>query len=391
MTSTRGTMPVARTLRVPARKGRALATLLLLPLLAGVPAARALAYDLSRPDVAEFVNEVSKRHGLDRDWVAKIVTAAEPKQSIIDAMNRPAERVRPWFEYRANFLTEKRIADGREFYAAHRDLLQGVARRTGVPAEVIVAIVGVETFYGRITGRFRVVDALATLAFDYPARAPYFRGELEQFLLLAREDGVDPLTATGSYAGAMGAPQFMPRSYRSFALDGDGDGRVDLWNDWPDVFESVANYMVKHGWRRDEPIHASAELWYPGVEGLTAGRLDLAETVDSLARKGVLFETALPPDAKAMFVALRGEDGPTYRVGFNNFWVITRYNRSQMYALAVSELAAAVAAAPAPVAPEVTEPGEGVVSPGATADATAPPADAPAAPAGSAADAGARR
>lgn len=369
MTSTRGKTPNPRTMRHAAPPCRALATLLLLPLLACAPADRAHAYDTSRPEVADFVNEVSKRHKLDREWVAKIVTSAEPKQSIIDAMNRPAERVRPWFEYRANFLTDKRIAEGREFYAAHRDLLQDVARRTGVPAEVIVAIVGVETFYGRITGRFRVVDALATLAFDYPARAPYFRGELEQFLLLAREDGVDPLKATGSYAGAMGAPQFMPRSYRNFALDGDGDGRVDLWNDWPDVFESVANYMVKHGWRRDEPLYATAELWYPGVQGLVAGRLDLAETVDSLAGKGVQFETTLPPDAKTMFVALRGEDGPTYRVGFNNFWVITRYNRSQMYALAVSELAEAVAAAPAPVAPEVTEPGEGFVSPGAEAEA----------------------
>lgn len=365
MTSTPGKMPCPRTKRAPSPRRGALLALLLLPPLASVPVVDAHAYDVDRQDVADFVEDVAKRNKLDRRWVARIVTDAEPKQPIIDAMSRPAERVRPWFEYRANFLTEKRIAEGREFYAAHRDLLQDVARRTGVPAEVICAIVGVETFYGRITGRFRVVDALATLAFDYPARAPYFRGELEQFLLLAREDGVDPLKATGSYAGAMGAPQFMPRSWRSFAVDGDGDGRVDLWNDWPDVFESVANYMVKHGWRRDEPVYASAELWYPGVEGLPSGRLELAETVDSLARKGVLFESPLPPDAKAMFVALRGQDGPTYRVGFNNFWVITRYNRSQMYALAVSELAEAIAAAPAPVAPEVTEPAEGFVSPGA--------------------------
>jgi membrane-bound lytic murein transglycosylase B len=346
-----------RTLRAPL-----LAALAAAPILGCAPAEPARAYDVSRPDVREFVDEMTKKHRLDRKWVEAIVTSAEPKQAILDAMSRPAERVRPWFEYRRNFLTDKRIADGRLFYAEHRDQLEAVSRSTGVPAEIIVAIVGVETFYGRITGRYRVVDALATLAFDYPARAPYFRGELEQFLLLAREQKtVDPLQATGSYAGAMGAPQFMPRSYRSWAVDGDGDGAVDLWTDWPDVFQSVANYMLKHGWRPGEPVYATAELWYPGVEDLPTGRLELRESLESLERKGVLFSTTLPPDAKAMFVALRAEDGPTYRVGFNNFWVITRYNRSQMYALAVSELAEAIAAEPAPVAPPATTPAAGFV------------------------------
>jgi membrane-bound lytic murein transglycosylase B len=319
-----------------------------LALLGGVPAGPAHAYDATRPEVRAFVDEVVRKHDLPAKWVEDTVAAAELRQPIIDAMNRPAERVRPWFEYRANFLTDKRIAEGREFLARHRDELEAASRATGVPAEVIVAIVGVETFYGRITGRFRVLDALATLTFDYPARAPYFRGELEQFLLLVREHEIDPLTATGSYAGAMGAPQFMPRSYRNWAVDGDGDGKVDLWNDWPDVFRSVANYMVEHGWRRDEPIYVPAALWYPGVEDLPAGRLELRETVASLGAKGVEFETTLPPDAKTVFVALRDRDGPTYRVGFNNFWVITRYNRSHMYALAVAELAEAVAAPPAP-------------------------------------------
>jgi membrane-bound lytic murein transglycosylase B len=320
-----------------------------LGLLGCLPAGPARAYDVTRPEVRAFVDEMVEKHKLPRAWVEQTVSAAELKQPIIDAMNRPAERVRPWFEYRANFLTDKRIAEGRQFYAKHRDELDAVSRTTGVPAEVIVAIVGVETFYGRITGRFRVIDALATLAFDYPARAPYFRGELEQFLLMVREHEVDPLTATGSYAGAMGAPQFMPRSYRNWAVDGDADGKVDLWNDWPDVFQSVANYMVEHGWRRDEPIYTDATLWYPGVENLPAGRLDLRETVATLAGKGVQFETTLPADAKAVFVALRAQDGPSYRVGFNNFWVITRYNRSHMYALAVAELAEAIAAAPARV------------------------------------------
>jgi membrane-bound lytic murein transglycosylase B len=330
------------------------------PLVAALAAAGALlglgaaapagAYDVAQPAVKQFVDEMVARHGMDRAWVEKIVTAAERRQPILDAMSRPAERVRPWFEYRPVFLTDRRIAEGRQFHADHRAELAAVERATGVPAEIVVAIIGVETFYGRITGRYRVLDALATLAFDFPARAPYFRGELEQFLLLVREQPlIDPLAATGSYAGAMGAPQFMPRSYRNWAVDGDGDGRVDLWGDWPDVFRSVANYLLKHGWRPGEPVYAQASLFYPGVEGLTAGRLELRETVDSLRAKGLEFETTLPGDANALFVALRAEDGPTYRAGFNNFWVITRYNRSQMYALAVAELAEAIAA-PAPAA-----------------------------------------
>jgi membrane-bound lytic murein transglycosylase B len=336
------------------------------------------AYDRSRPEVASFIDEVAARNHLRRKWVAKIVAEAEPKQSIIDAMNRPAERVRPWFEYRASFLTARRIAEGRQFYADHRSELDAVEKDTGVPAEIVCAILGVETFYGRITGKFRVLDALATLAFDYPARAAYFRGELEQFLLLVREQKIDPLAATGSYAGAMGAPQFMPRSYRSFAVDGDGDGHVDLWADWPDVFRSVANYMVKHGWHAGEPVYARADLFYPGVLDLPAGRIELKETVASLGDKGVLFEAALPPETPAMFIALRGEDGPVYRVGFTNFWVITRYNRSPMYALAVAELAEAIAAAP-PAAPAPEVPA--APAPAAPAPAvTAPPPAAPASP-----------
>ena len=315
-----------------------------------VPAAAAL--DLERAEVRAFVDDVATRDHLDRAWVARVVGAAESKPSVIEAISRPAERVKPWFEYRAIFVTEKRIRDGREFYAAHRALLEEVATRTGIPGELIAAIVGIETFYGHLTGRYRVLDALATLAFDYPPRAPYFRGELEQFLLLAREAGFDPLKATGSYAGAMGAPQFMPRSYRSFARDGDGDGRVDLWNDWPDIVESVAHYFVANGWRHGEPIVVSAGLWYPDVEGLPGTRLDLGESVATLHARGVEFDSPLPEDAQALFVALREADAPTYRVGFHNFWVITRYNRSAMYALAAAELAAAIAAPSATGAPE---------------------------------------
>ncbi|HXQ63475.1 MAG TPA: lytic murein transglycosylase B, partial [Steroidobacteraceae bacterium] len=325
------------------------------------------AVDLKRPEVKAFVDEVVLHHHLKRAWVLKVLAAAQLRPAVIEAITRPAEHVRPWFEYRALFLTEQRIREGREFYATHQAELEDAARRTGVPGEFIAAVVGIETSYGRITGAYRVLDALATLAFDYPPRAGYFRGELEQFLLLAREAKFDPLTAMGSYAGAMGAPQFMPRSYRAYAVDGDGDGRIDLWNSWPDIIESVAHYFVVHGWHAGEPVAAVADLWYPDVEDLPAGHLELSEQIGSLRSKGVLLDSTLPDDAPAVFVALRDAAGPTYRVGFHNFWVITRYNRSSMYALAVCELAAAIAPAatpsagtPAPAVPApATEPAAG--------------------------------
>lgn len=321
---------------------------ILVAALGGLWQGPAQALDTSRADVAAFVDEVVGRDHLDRDWVLGVLAAAESKASIIEAMSRPAERVKPWFEYRKIFLTEKRIREGREFYAEHRALLDRVAAHTGVPAELIAAIIGVETSYGRLTGRYRVLDALATLAFDYPPRSNYFRGELEQFLLLARENGIDPLKATGSYAGAMGAAQFMPRSYRRFARDGDHDGRIDLWNDWPDIVESVAHYFTANGWRRGEPIVVDAELADPDVEGLAGNRIELTETAGELRRLGVEFDAAVSDAAKAMFIALRDADRPIYRVGLHNFWVITRYNRSALYALVATELARAIAAPAAP-------------------------------------------
>lgn len=320
----------------------------ILPLLALLAATPAVALDLARPEVRAFVDDVASRHHLDRAWVERMVGAAETKQPIIDAMSKPAERVLQWAGYRKIFMTEQRIRDGREFCIAHRALLEEVAARTGVPGQYIAAILGVETSYGTKTGRYRVLDALATLAFDYPARATFFRGELEQFLVLSRSAGVDPLKATGSYAGAMGAPQFMPSSFRSFAADGDHDGRIDLWSDWPDIVESVAHYFVEHGWKRGEPVVVIADLFDPDVEDLPGNRADLSRTVGALRTKGVEFTTDMPDDAKAMFLALRDAEGPTYRVGFQNFYTITRYNHSPMYALAVSELAEAIAPALAP-------------------------------------------
>lgn len=322
----------------------AFATLLLATLTSLPGAQRALALDLSREDVRGFVTEMEQRHGMKRAWLEGLLADAADQPRIIELMSRPAERVRPWHEYRAHFLTEQRIADGAQFWQAHRARLAELERDTGTDPAIIVAIIGVETFYGRITGGFRVLDALTTLAFDYPPRSGYFRGELEQFLLLAREERVEAGTVKGSYAGAMGAPQFMPGSYRAYAVDGDADGRRDLWGSWDDVIASVANYLAMHGWRAGEQVTAAAELWFPDAEGLVAGSLQANETVKSLRDKGLLFESQLADDAPAVFIGVAGCGGPELRVGFHNFTVITRYNRSVLYALAVEDLGAAIAA-----------------------------------------------
>jgi membrane-bound lytic murein transglycosylase B len=300
----------------------------------------AFAFDESRPEVAAFIAEMTREHGFQRPQLEALFKDAETKQAILDAISRPAERTIPWHEYRDRFLTEKRIHEGADFWLAHRDKL-GRIEDEGVAAAV-VGILGVETSFGRITGRYRVLDALATLAFDFPPRAPFFRDELEQFLILTREEAVDPRAALGSYAGAMGAPQFISSSYRKYAVDADGDGQRNLWSSWSDVVGSVANYLEAFGWRRGEPVLAAATLEDEDLSRFDVSKLELNETVGSLKDKKVRFETRLPDDAPAMLIVAQGKQGPVYRVGFNNFFVITRYNRSTMYAMAVHDLGSAV-------------------------------------------------
>jgi len=235
-------------------------------------------------------------------------------------------------------MTVERINAGVAFWSEHRAEIARVANETGVAAHVIVGILGAETFFGRITGKYRVVDALSTLAFDYPPRSSYFRAELEQFLLLAREEDIDTKVVQGSYAGAMGNAQFMPRSYRSWAVDGDGDGKRDLWGSWPDVIASVANYLADHGWRAGEPVVVPANLWFPKADALVAGKLAPDSTVKALRDRGLAFETTQGGTAPALFIKVDGDGGPELRAGFHNFGVITRYNRSVLYALAVNDL-----------------------------------------------------
>jgi len=308
-------------------------------LLCGAPA---FALDVDNPMVQSFVARLADQHGFVARDLNAVLSQAQIQQSVLEAMSRPAERALLWHEYRGRFLNERRIQEGVEFWQAHRELLEQIARERGVAPEYLVAILGVETYYGRITGKYRVLDALSTLAFGYPPRSEYFTQELEQFFLLTREEAVDPLEALGSYAGAMGPPQFMPRSVRQFAVDADGDGRRDLWADWEDILGSIANYFVVHGWKRDEPVLAEASIDQERAHDLDPRKIVLNETVGTLKDKGVLFETTLGSEAPALFLAGDLPENVIFRVGFNNFYVITRYNRSPLYAMAVHDLATAL-------------------------------------------------
>lgn len=300
-------------------------------------------FDLDRPDIRAFIDAVVQKHGLAREQVVGWLQQGVRQPRIIEAITRPAERVLPWWQYRANFLTERRISEGAQFWQQHAERLARVEAETGVSAAHIVAIIGVETFYGRITGRWRVLDALMTLGFDYPPRQTFFRAELEQFLLLAREEQIDPASALGSYAGAMGAPQFMPSSYRRYAVDGGDDARRDLFADWDDVIASVANYLRRHGWQAGQPVLLEAAASDPGLMAtLNPRNLDLNDTLAGLRDRGVSFETGLPAETRALLVPAELEDRSNVRIGLRNFHVITRYNRSIRYAMAVHDLAESV-------------------------------------------------
>jgi membrane-bound lytic murein transglycosylase B len=311
-------------------------------LIAGAACRPADAIDVKRPEVKDFIAHMADTTSFKKRELRTLLTAAQSQPAILEAMERPAEKAKPWFEYKPIFITERRIREGAEFWTLHRQALDQASVRSGVAPEYLAAILGVETYYGRLTGTYRVLDALATLAFDYPARAKFFRDELEQFLLLTRDTGLDPLSVKGSYAGAMGAPQFMPSNYRRYAVDADADGHIDLWSNWPDVCASVGNYLKEHGWNAGEPVLSEATVDPDKAADLDGRKLALSETVGSLRDKGVNVDSPLGADAPALLIAVDDADGVHWRVGYNNFFVITRYNHSALYAMAVYELAAAV-------------------------------------------------
>ncbi|MBI3054396.1 MAG: lytic murein transglycosylase B [Betaproteobacteria bacterium] len=303
----------------------------------GAPAAAAAL----NPEIESFIDQLVADHEFERSELRRWFKQARVQNGVLKAISRPAT-ARPWHEYRASQLTEARIRGGLEYWQRHADTLARASTEYGVPEEIMVATIGVETFYGRNTGRNNVFDALVTLAFSYPPRAGLFRGELEQFLLLTRELGLSPLRFKGSYAGALGVPQFLPSSYRRYAVDFDTNGTRDLW-EHGDAIGSIANYYKSYGWQPGEPvivpIEEQAETAGEEFRLLLERGLKPHTTVAEIRRGGVTPAEPVAEDALICVFGAESEAGMRYWMGFNNFYVITRYNRSVNYALAVHELA----------------------------------------------------
>jgi membrane-bound lytic murein transglycosylase B len=297
-----------------------------------------------RADVQTYIDDLVDEHGFAHEELQQLFSDAQRKQSILDAIARPAERTLKWHEYRQIFLKEPRINQGLEFWGQNQAALEAAEQKYGVPPEYVVAIIGVETRYGRVTGSYRAVDALATLGFDYPPRSKFFRGELTHLLLLAREEHVNPRSLKGSYAGAMGLGQFIPSSFRAYAVDFDGDGQRDIWGNTTDAIGSVANYFARHGWRAGGPVVLSATIAGDTADELANASLNLNHTLGELQGRGVklLEGENLAADTQAALFRMELEDTAEYYVGLKNFYVITRYNRSRMYALAVHQLSQAI-------------------------------------------------
>jgi len=295
----------------------------------------------NRDSVKGFVNEVAKKDGFDPQQLLNIFEQVEKKQRIIDLISRPAEKAKPWYEYREIFVTAPRIAAGVEFWEENEAALNRAGSKFGIPIEIIVAVIGVETNYGRNKGSFRVMDALSTLAFDYPPRARFFRSELRELLLLAREENKDPLELIGSYAGAMGYGQFIPSSFRAYAIDFDGDGARDIWSSQTDAIGSVANYFSRHGWDGEGPIAVPVTITDERADQFANQGLKPKRSIAELRKAGVE-HVSLPDQTLGALFRLEGRGGWEYWLGLHDFYVVTRYNHSHMYALAVVQLSAAV-------------------------------------------------
>ena len=304
--------------------------------------AKAPTYD-SRPEVREFIDRMVLTHGFERTGLEQLFGQIRPSARVINLMTPTTggSYRRSWREYRSRFIEPTRINGGLDFWQANGADLKRASTLYGVPEEIIVAIIGVETIYGRNTGKFRVAEALATLAFDYPSRADYFRSELEQFLLYSRENRIDPLEPLGSYAGAIGTPQFMPGSIRRFAVDLDKDGRIDLRNSTADAIGSVASFLSRHGWVPGKPTHFPVAIGDPeqARKFIDAGPIP-SFTILELAEAGITSDEEIVQDEKLVLADLVNVDAPADHVlGTQNFYAITRYNRSYFYAMAVIELA----------------------------------------------------
>ena len=289
-----------------------------------------------------MASEMARDHGFAEEQLTAVFADAVRKQAILDAISRPAEKVKPWKDYRPIFLNTSRISNGVSFWNKHADALARAEKEYGVPAQTIVAIIGVETLYGGNTGSWRVIDALTTLCFDYPPRAVFFCQQLKEYLLLARQEQLDPLLLKGSYAGAMGLPQFMPSSFRAYAVDFDNDGHIDIWGNPTDAIGSVANYFKQHGWTSGGDVVSRATVTGDkAAEGLTVG-IEPTLNVGQLRALGWSSSTVLPDELKVTAFRFDGAEGEEYWLGLPNFYAITRYNRSAMYAMAVYQLSNAI-------------------------------------------------
>ena len=290
-----------------------------------------------RTDVQQFIDQLCQSDGFSRSDLQHVFSKARYQQSVIDAISRPAEKVLKWDDYQDIFLTKKRIAQGRKFLIANREALVKAQKVFGVPPVIVAAIIGVETMYGQRQGRYRVLDSLTTLAFDYPPRADFFRRQLRQFLLMTREEHRSPEDTLGSYAGAMGYGQFTPSSFREYAVDFDGDGLRDIWNDKADAIGSVANYLARHGWRPGEPVAVRTNE--PLVkDGVFSDSITPSRTLAELRIDGVVTDLKLKDNEMVAPLVFQGKSGVEYWLGLHNFYVITRYNHSKLYAMAVFQL-----------------------------------------------------
>jgi len=304
------------------------------------------------PESRDFVREMSERYGFGAERVSAILANAQRRDSILEAISRPAEKTLEWHEYRRIFMRDERIEQGVSFLRKHQEAFERAEREYGVPASIVAAIIGVETWYGTYKGKYRVLDALATLAFDYPPRSRFFRSELAQYLLMTREQGFDPMALTGSYAGAMGYGQFISSSYRHYALDFDGDDVADILTNPVDAIGSVANYFHAHRWQTGEPVAERVSGSLPKSSPLLTGELRPTLTVTDYQQAGIIPKMDVPGDAKARAVRLVGDEGSELWLTYHNFYVITRYNHSHLYAMAVHQLAGALEERMRPLANE---------------------------------------
>ncbi len=304
-------------------------------------AASHVSADNELPDVDVFINEMVVEHQFDKHQLEQVFNDVEVKQNILKAISRPAEKSKPWYEYRNIFIKDSQINGGAKFWKKHADDLARAEQTYGVPAEIIVAILGVETRYGGNVGSFRVIDALSTLAFRYPPRSKFFRSELKHFFILTREEEMSQLTPVGSYAGAMGLGQFMPSSYRAYAVDFDGDNHRDIWTNPTDAIGSIANYLKRHGWVENQSIVHKAQVSEAPTMLIEKG-LKPSLSREQLAANNVM-STDLPASDDLLSVfSLTQKTGEEYWVARQNFYSITRYNHSRMYAMAVTQLADAI-------------------------------------------------